>query len=85
MKKKGEAFVSFYSDQHQLTALDLAIAEFRRKSTHLGDTWDLAAKALAHTRDRVKTGSFREQKRVAKSENRLTDEIKTVFAQASRR
>ncbi len=85
MKKKGEAFVSFYSDEHQLTALDLAIAEFRRKSAHLGDMWDNAAKALAHTRGRVKTGGFREQKRVAKSEGQLSREIKSVFAQASRR
>ncbi len=77
--------MSFYSDQHQLAALDLAIAEFRRKSAHLGDVWDNAAKALACTRDRVKIGGFREQKRVVKSEDQLSREIKSVFAQASRR
>ncbi len=76
--------MSFYSDQHQLAAIDLAIAEFRRKSAHPGDTWDHAAKALAYTRSQVKAGTFA-KKDIEKPETQLRREVHGVFVQASRR
>ncbi len=76
--------MSLYSTQHQLAAIDLAIAEFRRKSAHPGDTWDHAAKALAYTRSQVKVGAFA-KKDMTKPETQLRREVHGVFAQASRR
>ncbi len=77
--------MNFYSAEHQLTALDLAIAEFRRKSTRHRDTWDNAANALAYTRSQVKSGATAQRKRATRPENDLSREIQSVFAQAVRR
>ncbi len=76
--------MSFYSTQHQLAAIDLAIAEFRRKLAYPGDTWDHAAKALAHTRSQVKAGALA-KKGDSKPETQLRREVQGMFAQASRR
>ncbi len=67
--------MAFRSDQHQLIALDLAIAEFRRKSAQADDIWDHAAKALGYTRSEVKTRAAAQRKRVSPGQ---------VFAQARR-
>ncbi len=68
--------VPYSSDQHKLIALDLAIAEFSRKSMHPGDVWQHAAKTLSCIRSEVKTRAMTQRKRVTPGQ---------VFAQAARR